>query len=178
MNLELIQKIEKSSAHTQNRIENGNFIIRNPNLVEELIVYSFQIDNKLHIRACCILEKVFELQLDLAFPFLEMICTNLKNLKNDSAIRFISRFLMLLVQDNSKKNYLTENQLEKITEASFDWLIDDYRVAVQHHAVNILIETGKISNWIYLELQTILEKEIEFLSPGYRRVVKKFLKMI
>jgi hypothetical protein len=178
MNSELLYRIEKSSAHTQNRIENGNFIIRNPNLVEELIVFTFQIDNKLHIRASCILEKVFELQLDLAFPYLDLICQNLYKLKNDSAIRSISRFLMLLVQDNSKNNYLNENQLEKITEASFDWLIEDYRVAVKHHAANILIETGKISNWIYPELRTILEKEIEFPSPGYRSIVKKFLKMI
>jgi hypothetical protein len=130
MNLELIDRIAKSSAHTQNRIDNGNFVLKKPNLIEELIVYSFQTENKLHIRACCILEKVFEMQLDLAFPFLDLIFENLQHLKNDSAIRSISRFLMLLVQDNSKNNYLTENQLEKITEASFDWLIEDYRVAV------------------------------------------------
>jgi hypothetical protein len=175
MNLELIDRIAKSSAHTQNRIDNGNFILQNPHLVEDLIIYSFQIENKLHIRACCILEKVFELKLDLAFPFLDLICQNLHKLKNDSAIRSISRFLMLLVQDNSKKNYLTKNQLEKITEVSFDWLIEDYRVAVKLHAVNTLFETGKLLSWIYPELQTVLEKEIKFPSPAYRCIVKKFL---
>jgi hypothetical protein len=178
MNLELLERITTSSAHTKNRIENGNFIIRNRNLVEELIAFSFQTENKLHIRSCCILEKVFELQLDLAFPYLDLICKNLSKLKNDSAIRSISRFLMFLVQDNSKNNYLTENHLEKITEASFDWLIEEYRVAVKHHAVYTLIETGKFSNWVYPELRTILEKEIEFPSPGYKSIVKKFLKVI
>jgi hypothetical protein len=178
MNLELFTRIEKSSAHTQNRLDNGQFILQNPKLVIELIHFSFDVSNKLHIRACCILEKVFELQLDLAFPFLDLICLNLKKLKNDSAIRSISRFLMLMVQDNSKNNYLTENQIEQITEACFDWLISDYRVAVKHHSVYTLIETGKFISWVYPELRIILEKEIEFPSPGYRSIVNKFLKMI
>jgi hypothetical protein len=178
MNLELLHRIEKSSAHTQNRIDNAAFILRNLELLNELISFSFQTENKLHLRACCILEKVFEMQLDLNFPFLDFICDNLKLLKNDSAIRSISRFLMFLVQDNSKNDYLTEKQLEKITESSFDWLIGDYRVAVKHHAMNILIETGKKQSWIYPELRNILEKEIEFPSPGYKNIVKKFLKVI
>jgi hypothetical protein len=83
-----------------------------------------------------------------------------------------------MTQDNAKKNYLTDSQLEKITEACFDWLIQDFRVAVKHHSVYTLIETGKKISWIYPELRTILEKEIEFPSPGYRSIVKKFLKMI
>ncbi|WP_310554875.1 hypothetical protein [Flavobacterium sp.] len=178
MNLELLQRIEKSSAHTQNRINNRDFIIQNPHLVEELVLFSFKVDNKLHIRGCYILEKVFEQQLDLSFPFLDLICDQINKLQNDSAIRCVSRFLAFLVQDNSKKNYLTENQLEQITESSFDWLISDYRVAVKHHAVKILIETGKKSAWIYPELKIILEKEIEFPSPGYKSIVKKFLNKI
>ncbi len=178
MNLELLERIEKSSAHTQNRIDNRNFIIQNPHLIEELILFSFQTENKLHIRACYIIEKVFELQLELSFPFLELICNNLKKLKNDSAIRCISRFLVFLVQFNSKKKKLSESQLEKITESSFDWLISDYRVAVKHHSVNILIETGKKTTWIYPELKNILTIDVEFPSPAYRSIVKKFLKKI
>ena len=64
MNLELLQRIENSSAHTQNRVNNASYILENSNLVEELIVFSFDTSNKLHIRACCILEKVFEIQLN------------------------------------------------------------------------------------------------------------------
>ena len=166
MNLELLSRIEKSSAHTQNRKDNAAFILENINLLEELILISFQIDNKLHIRACYILDMVFEKRLNLIYPHVDLICDNLKFIKNDSAIRCVSIFLVFLVQDNSEKNYLSESQLEKITESSFDWLIEDYRVAVKHHAVNILIETGKNINWIYPELKIILEKEVEFASPA------------
>jgi hypothetical protein len=183
MNLELLQRIEKSSAHTQSRINNATYILENNNLVEELIVFSFDTSNKLHIRACCILEKVFELQLDLAFPFLDSICNDLKKLKNDSAIRSISRFIMLLVQKNTKKqktneNYLTESQLEKITESCFDWLISDYRVAVKAHAIYTLYELGKTQDWIYPELKVILEQDSAKHSAGYKVCARETLKKI
>ena len=178
MNSELFNRIEKSSAHIQNRINNGNFIVKNPNLLEDLIRFSFDVNNKLHIRACCILEKVFEIDLTLSFKYLDFICQNLYKLKNDSAIRSISRFLMFVVKNNSTKQYLSVNQIEKINEASFDWLISDYRVAVKHHSVYTLIETGKHIHWVYPELRIILERNVEFPSPGYRNIVKKFLKII
>ncbi len=178
MNLELLKRIEKSSAHTQNRIENATFIFQNPELLKELIDFSFTISNKFHIRACYILEKIFEKQLELSFPYLDVICSHLKLLKNDSAIRCVSGFIQRLVQDNSRKNYLTHHQIEQITEASFDWLIADYRVAVMHHSVNILVETGKKIDWIYPELKIILQKEVSFPSPGYKSIVKKVLKEI
>lgn len=178
MNIELLQRIEKSSAGTQSRTDNATFIFENIHLLPELISFSFKTENKLHIRACCILEKVFELQLEVSFPFLDSICNDLKKLKNDSAIRSVSRFLMLMTQDNANKKYLTKDQIDQITEACFDWLILDYRVAVKHHAVYTLIQTGKHINWVYPELRIILEKEIEFPSPGYRSIVKKFLRLI
>jgi hypothetical protein len=90
MNLELLKRIEKSSAHTQNRIDNAHFVLENIDLLPELISFSFQTDNKLHIRACCILEKVFDLQLELSFPFLDSICNDLKKLKT---IVLFDRFL-------------------------------------------------------------------------------------
>ena len=47
MNSELFNRIEKSSAHTQNRIDNGNFIVKNPNLLEDLIRFSTELNYKL-----------------------------------------------------------------------------------------------------------------------------------
>lgn len=178
MNSELLHRITKSSAHTKSRIENGNFIIQNPILLNELIQFSFKTNDKLHVRSCCILEKVFEINLDLSFSHLDFICENLSFLKNDSAIRFISRFIMLLSQDNNKKKYLTENQLERITEVCFDWLISDIKIAPKYYAILALFELGKTQDWIYPELRQILEKDVVGSSPGYKSIAKKILKKI
>ena len=178
MDSALYQRIANSSAHTQNRIDNGTFIVQNPHLLKDLIAFSFEIKDKLHIRACCILEKVFELQIALSSPHLDFICKNLSQLKNDSAIRSISRFIMLLVQNNAKKNYLTENQLEKITEVCFDWLISDIRIAPKVHAIYTLYELGKTQDWIYPELKTILEQDAAKHSDGYKVAARETLKKI
>ena len=85
---------------------------------------------------------------------------------------------MLMVQDNSKKYYLSKNQLEKITEVCFDWLISDYRVAVKHHVILTLFEIGKTQDWIYPELRLILEKDSIGSSPGFKSIAKKIMKKI
>ena len=178
MDSALYQRIANSSANTQNRIDNGTFIVQNPHLLKELIAFSFDIKDKLYIRACCILEKVFEIKIELSFPNLDFICENLSQLKNDSAIRSLSRFIMLLIQDNAKKKYLTENQLEKITEVCFDWLISDIRIAPKVHAIYTLYELGKTQDWIYPELKIILEQDAAKHSDGYKVAARETLKKI
>ena len=178
MNYELLDRIEKSSAHTQNRLDNANYIINNPNLLPELISLSFATENKSHIRACSILEKVFEIQLDLAIPFVDKICENLENLKNDSAIRSISRLVRFMVLDNTQKKNVSENNIKKITTACFDWLISDIRVAPKAHAIYTLYELGKSQNWIQEELKQTLEYYTGSKSAGYKSVAKKILKKL
>jgi hypothetical protein len=183
MNLEFYNKIINSTAHTKSRYDNANFVLQNLNLLPNLIAHSFDVNDKNHYRAAAILDIVFELQFGLIYQFKDMILKDLHILKNDSAIRSISRFVMPLVQENSKKiktnsNFLSEIQIEKITEVCFDWLISDYRVAVKQHAIYMLFEIGKTQDWIYPELQIILEKDAVGSSPAYKSIARRILKMI
>lgn len=178
MNSELLERITKCSAHTQNRVENAVYIIQNTNLLPELISFSFKTENKLHIRACYILDMVFEKQQDLAYPYIDFICNNLKLLKNDSAIRCVSRLIHFLVLDNNEKKYLSEINIEKITTACFDWLISDIRVAPKAHAIYTLFELGKNQTWIHSELKQVLEHYTSSESVGYKSVARKILKKI
>lgn len=81
MNSDLLNRIENSTAHTQNRKHNAAFIIENLNLIPVLIEASFEIKKKSHFRACCFLEKVFELQIGLSLNYLDYMCENLYKLK-------------------------------------------------------------------------------------------------
>ncbi len=157
--------------------------MQNLNLLPVLIAFSFDVNDKSHHRAAAKLDIVFELQFGLIYQFKDLILNNLHILKNDSAIRSISRFIILLVQENSKKittnsNFLSEIQIEKVTEVCFDWLISDYRVAVKQHAIYILFEIGKNQDWIYPELRIILEKDAFDSSPAYKSIAKRILKQI
>ena len=183
MDLELYQRIENSSAHTQNRIDNGTFIVQNPHLLDDLITVSFNVNDKNHLQACCILEKALELQLDLIYPYLDSVCDKISSLKNDSAVRSIARFIMLMVQDDTRKfnqnqNYLTKNQLKKITENCFDWLISDLKIASKVYAIYTLYELGKTQDWIYPELKIILEQDSAKYSAGYKAAARETLKKL
>ena len=183
MNLELYNKIKNSTAHTKSRHDNANFVLQNLNLLPDLIAHSFDVNDKSHHRAAAILDIVFELQFGLIYQFKNMILNDLHILKNDSTIRHISRLVMFLIQENSKKikpnsNFLTKNQLEKVTEVCFDWLIADYRVAVKQHAIYILFEIGKTQDWIYPELRIILEKDAKDCSPAYKSIAIRILRII
>lgn len=183
MNLEFYNKIKKSTAHAKSRYDNANFVLQNLNLLPDLIAYSFDVNDKSHHRAAAILDIVFELQFGLIYQFKDLILNNLHILKNDSAIRSITRFVLHLVQENAKKiktnsNFLSEIQLEKITEVCFDWLISDFRVAVKQHAIYMLFEIGKAQDWIYPELKIILEKDAVENSPAYKSIAKRILKQI
>lgn len=182
MNQALFFRIQNSSAHTQNRIDNGNFVAENPDLIADLVVFCFDTNHKSHVRACCILEKVFEIDINLSLPFLDYIALHIHQLKNDSAIRSVSRFIRFLVQKNSRDGskatpILTAFQLEKLSEAAFDWLISDYRIAVKSNAIYILFELGKSVDWIYPELKMILEQDASY-SPGYKAAVRNVLEKL
>ncbi len=183
MDLEFYNRIKNSTAHTKSRHDNANFVLQNLNLLPDVITHSFDINDKSHHRAAAILDIVFELQFGLLYQYKDIILNDLHFLKNDSAIRSISRFVMHLVQDNSKKiktnsDFLTEIQIEKLTEICFDWLISDYRLAVKQHAIYILFEIGKTQEWIYPELRIILEKDAVGNSPAYKSLARKILKVI
>ena len=183
MNVEFYNQIKNSSAHTQSRLDNAKYVIQNIDLLPELIEYSFNISDKQHIRATSILDKNFEINIELSMQYIDLIIDYLYKLKNDSAIRVISRILIAIVQFNTKKiktnsGFLTDNQLEKISEACFDWFIGDYRVAVKHNSLLTLFEIGKKIDWIYPELRILLEKQVNFPSPAYKSIVKKILNLI
>ncbi len=62
--------------------------------LDKLVRFTFKTNDKLHVRAYCILEKVFEINLDLSFPHIDFICENLNLLKNEIAIRSIAKKIL------------------------------------------------------------------------------------
>jgi hypothetical protein len=68
--------------------------------------------------------------------------------------------------------------LQAITEACFDWLITDTKVASKCYAIRILHLLGNQFYWIHPELKIILEKEYRNHSAGYKAVFREILKKI
>ena len=173
MNLELLQRIENSSAHRKSRDDNAQYVLNNPELFSELIKFAFNTRNINHFKFCWILELVLEQEIHLLTPFLDTFCSKISKLSHESALRPISKICMFIV----KYMILNKNQEQKIIESCFDWLIlENVKVATKAYSIRALFELGKKDDLIYLELKRILSDDYTKHSSGYKAVAREILK--
>ena len=111
----------------------------------------------------------------------DFFCSNIKHRKDISAIRPAAKIWQLWVVSHYKKQegiILSEKNLEEILESSFDWLINNTKVASKAYSMRTLYILGKHYDWIYPELKTILNKDFPNHSAAYKAVAKEVLKKI
>jgi hypothetical protein len=175
MNLELLQRIENSTAHRKSREDNAHYILNNPELFPELLQLAFTTDDKNHYKPCWILELVLEKELHLVAPFLDTFCDKISKYTNESGLRSISKICMFLAQHM----VLTKNQEQKIIESCFDWLIlENVKVATKAYSIRALFELGKKNDWVYPELKRILTDDYVKYSAAYKAVAREIVKKI
>jgi len=157
-------------------------ILENHFLYDELVSICFSTSDKNHHRACWVLEYVSYEKLLWVQPHLDFFCSNLKFLKEESAIRPIAKVMQLLVKSHYQKEengiILSEENLQDCIETSFDWLINDVKVATKAYSIRTLYILGKHYDWIHPELKIILDKDYANHSAAYKAVAKEVLKKI
>lgn len=181
MDANLYQQIEKSTAHRPSRDLNANLIFENPELIGDLIHVALDANDKSHHKACWILELVIQKNPDWLSPFLEIFCKSLADFKHESAIRSVSKICWFAAMNhlrklNSGESFLSEKQLKQITATCFDWLIGDTKVAAKAYSMRALFEIGKLQDWIYPEMKSVLETGYPEHSPAYQAAAKELLR--
>ena len=140
MNSERYKKISDSNAHRASREAIANEILADESLFPNLFEIALSVNDKIHHKACWIMELVLEKKLFYLTNFLDIFCENLKTFNNESALRSISKICMFL----SKNYLLTIVQEELIIESCLDWLISDrVNVATKVYSMWTLHELGK-----------------------------------
>lgn len=177
---EFQKKLNYVTGHRENRQKYANEVLDNPEIFPELIQLSFQVSNKNSSKAFWILEFVCYQKLEWLVDYLDFFCSNIKKLKDESSIRPAAKICQLLVLAHFKKNeiILSEKNLEEITESSFDWLINDIKVAPKAYSMRTLYLLGEHYDWIHPELKTIITKDFPNHSAAYKAVAKEVLKKI
>lgn len=168
-----------------NRQNVANFVLGNQNLFKHLIAVTFDVDNKLSIKAAWILEWICtHHNLDLIIPHLEEFSKKISSLKFDSAIRPCAKICEHLATayyaktaSNIKKN-LTTTQIDTIIETGFDWLITPQKIAVRAYTMNSLYYFGLEKKWIHHELKHLISSKIIHESKGCKARGKYILEMI
>ena len=179
MNEIFYTKIANSTAHRASREQNTAYLFENPGLFSDLFSLATNLKDKNHHRACWVMELVLEQKLDFIFPHTNIFCETINKFTNDSAIRPVSKIVLFLVTHNHKKQpVLSQDNLQKITETCFDWLINDMKVASKAYAIQTLYLIGKTEAWVYPELKQILSQDFPNHTPAYKSVAKRILKKI
>lgn len=179
---ELQAKLDYVNAYRENRLMAAQYVLENQHLFGELVTICFSPEDKNNHKACWILEFVSYEELIWLQPHLDFLSSNLKVLKDESAIRPIAKVVQLLVKSHYKKNddsiLLSEENLQDCIEASFDWLINDVKVATKAYSIRTLYILGNHYDWIHPELQIILNKDYGDHSAAYKAVAKEVLRKI
>ena len=174
------KRIANSTAHRPIRDELSGMVVNNPALFPKLIAVALDVTDKNHHKACWILELVLEREISRLKDFLPQFCCTLPLYKHEGAIRSISKICLFSVQNHLKQRsgFLSSDELQQITEACFDWLITDAKVATKAYAMRALYLIGKSHDWIYPELEVILTQGFPQHSPAYKAAAKEILHKI
>jgi len=162
----------------------ANFICQHPETFLYLIKLVFDKQSKHSIKATWVLEIVCLGNLRFLIPYFDYFTKSLKEISDESALRPLSKICAFLSRsyflnkDPYLKNKLTGKQKERIVENSFDWIIEEHKVATQVFAMDTLYLMGKEYNWIHKELKLILQKNASSGSAGYQAHARNILKKI
>ncbi len=174
-------KLNAINALRENRLRMANMVLNNPTLYDHLFNIGFKVHDPVSSKACWVLEFVYLDQPELIILYLDQFTSNLKHLKLDSSIRPLAKISQLMVEAYFKKkpsaikDALTDTHLELITEACFDWLIQDEKVAAKVYSMYTLYHLGKKYDWIYPQLRPVIEKDYNKGSAGYKAATRKVL---
>jgi len=172
--LQLITELQNMGpALLTNRMRVANNVMEYPDIFPQLLKIMFDVKNKLSIKAAWTVEIICGNSLETLTPNLDEFTNQLKNIEFGSAVRPASKicgFLANAYQSKNKnliKEVLTQDQMERIIEAGFDWLISDHKVAVKAYSMEFLYIFGKNTDWVHNELKLILERNLAYESCGY-----------
>ena len=154
--------------------------LETPALIPSLIDKIFDVEDRLHIKAAWVFELVCLDNIAILDPYIHSFLNGMSSLKHESALRPASKICSLwtayfFTQETSDV-ILSEADIEQIISCNFDWLIEDHKVATQVFAMDSLKYWSTRENWIQQELKSILQKNADTSSIGYRTHARKLLK--
>ena len=177
--MDLKIEIEHSTAHRPVRDKISGFVLEHTEHFKLLLDLGLDVSDKNHHKAWWTLELVLESDIGLIRRYLDEFTDSLNRFTDESALRSISKICLFMAMKQfrrgEKDDFATDEQLQKIASAAFDWLIDDRKVATKAYAMRTLFLLGKRYDWIYPDLKEVLSKDFPYHSAGYKAAARQLL---
>ncbi|MDD7914231.1 adenylosuccinate lyase [Polaribacter ponticola] len=169
----------------ENRQRVANVILENKKLFKDLVSITFDVENKVSIKAAWILEWICtHHHLNWIIPHLDEFTEKISKVTFDSATRPCAKICEHIAtayyskKENHIKKNLTVQQIDNIVETGFDWLITPQKIAVRAYTMNALYFFGLEKDWIHPELKHLIETKIIHESKGCKARGKFILELI
>ncbi|WP_430408971.1 adenylosuccinate lyase [Kordia sp.] len=162
----------------------AQIVLNNPELLPTLLEVVFTVDDKISARAAWLFEFVARENLDAILPYLDMYTEKMQTVHLDPAVRPMAKVAEYLIEayyhkvPNKTQQKLQLHHREKITEACFDWMISDQKVAVKAYSMRSLFLLGKEFDWIHQELLLIIERDFASQSAAFKARGRDLIKRI
>ncbi|PHN92516.1 adenylosuccinate lyase [Maribacter sp. 6B07] len=182
--IELCEALNYVTALREKRSKMASIILADPKLVPILISIIKDDINPVSCKASWILEYVANKDLKPILIYINDFITILNSISLESSIRPAAKICELLVLNEfSEKNKicnpkLNNEHLNAITEAAFDWLIGEHKIAPKAYSITILLWLGFKIDWIHPELIPILKQNYEGGSAAYKARARQTLKIL
>jgi hypothetical protein len=169
----------------ENRQTAANIVYNNQDLFKHLVSLTFEVENKISIKAAWVLEWVCTHgKLEWILPHLGEFTQNISRVQFDSAIRPCAKICEHIAtaytskNKNEFQNTLTSIQVDTIIEAGFDWLITPQKIAVRAYTMTTLYLFGLQKDWVHSELEHLIKTKIIKESAGCKARGNKILSLI
>jgi hypothetical protein len=146
------------NAKKENRERVANIVCENTELFPHLVTLTFNVEDKLSIKAAWILEWICtHKNLNLILPHLDVFTENIQRLQFDSAIRPFAKICEHLAKafvdskENDIQGALTEIHIDQIVTTGFDWLITPQKIAVRAYTMEALYFFGACKEHGYIQ---------------------------
>lgn len=171
---QLYQALEYVDHSREKRKEMAVLISENPNLIAPLLAIAFDFKNPISSKACWVMEFAAKENQSYIFPYLDLFTANIGKVQFDSSIRPMAKICEYLIKSyfhkssHNSKSLLTDEHLEKIATACFDWLIGEHKVAAKAYSMTCLLLLGRKYDWIRPELKMVIEQNYAYESAAYK----------
>ncbi|WP_299769810.1 adenylosuccinate lyase [uncultured Dokdonia sp.] len=171
---ELYDQLNYVNHSREKRAYYAQLVISTPELMPHILKILFKVNDPISNRAGWLLEFVCKTDLTILFPYLDTFTEKMHTVYQDSALRPVAKICeYLTLSYYKKKDPLTRKHIkslhkERMTEAGFDWLITEQKVAVKAYTLTSLFLIGTEIDWIHPELKRIMEDDYHKGSAAYK----------
>jgi len=171
---ELYEGLNYVNHSREKRKEMAGVIRNNPHLIEPLLQVAFKFDDPISSKACWVMEFTAKEDLSYLFPWLDSFTKNLSYFRLEPSVRPVAKICEYIALSYFKHKHpetrkaLSNEHLERISAACFDWVIGEYKVAPKAYSMTSLLLLGSLFDWIHPELKLVLEQNYANGSAAYK----------